>query len=486
MRKDDHLIFEKSVEGRKGFFFEQEEIPVLPLEEFFPVEWIRAEDPELPEVTEVEVVRHYTNLSRLNHSVDTGFYPLGSCTMKYNPRINEKVAEMEKFSELHPYQHPQTMQGALDMMFALQRSLAQISGMDLVTLQPAAGAHGEYAGMRIIRAYHEKNGDTGRKKVIVPDSAHGTNPATAVMCGYEVVEIPSSERGRVDTEALKKVLSEEVAAIMLTNPNTLGLFETDILQIAQLAHASGALLYYDGANMNAIMGKIRPGDMGFDVMHFNLHKTFSTPHGMGGPGSGPVGIKAFLKPFLPVPVVEEDPSSGKVVLKEDYPDSIGKVRTFYGNFNVLIRAMAYILSMGREGLQHASEMAVLNANYLRVKLSGLLQVPFGGSCMHEFVADGSVLKKEGLRTLDLAKALLDFGVHPPTIYFPLIVHEALMIEPTETESKDTLDAFVAEIEKILQTAKQNPQSIHDAPVSTPVRRLDEVGATRNPVVRYHK
>src|SRR6056297_531784 len=484
MRRDNRLIFEKGAEGRIGYSFPNENIPNYHLDEMIPKEQIRENPPKLPACNEVEVVRHFTNLSKLNHSIDNGFYPLGSCTMKYNPKINETVAMISGFVNLHPYQPESTYQGALELMYFLQQSLAEISGMDEVTLQPAAGAHGELTGMLLIKAYHDDRGDINRKTVIVPDSAHGTNPATAAMCGYNVKQVESDERGRVKLTALKEIMSKDVAAIMLTNPNTLGLFEDDILEIQKLAHENGTLLYYDGANMNAIMGQIRPGDMGFDVLHYNLHKTFSTPHGMGGPGSGAVGVKAKLAPYLPVPHVKKDEE--RYYLDCNIPKSIGKVRTFYGNFNVLIRAATYILTMGADGIKSASEMAVLNANYLKSKIAKRFKIPYGNKCMHEFVADGSSLKKSGLKTLDFAKALLDYGVHPPTIYFPLIVHEAMMIERTETESKETLDHFINIVDKILEEAKNDPERLKKAPYTTPVRRLDELKANKELNVRYQK
>jgi glycine dehydrogenase subunit 2 len=484
MRRDNQLIFEKGAKGRIGYTFPDENIPNYRIEEMIPQEQIREIPPELPECNEVEVVRHFTNLSKLNHSIDNGFYPLGSCTMKYNPKINETVAMISGFVNLHPYQPESTFQGALELMYFLQQALAEISGMDEVTLQPAAGAHGELTGMSLIRAYHDDRGDIKRNTVIVPDSAHGTNPATAAMCGYKVKEVESNENGRVNLKVLKKMLNNDIAAIMLTNPNTLGLFEDDILEIQKLAHENGTLLYYDGANMNAIMGKIRPGDMGFDVLHYNLHKTFSTPHGMGGPGSGAVGVKSKLAPYLPVPHVKKDEE--RFYLDYDIPKSIGKIRGYYGNFNVLIRAAAYILTMGADGLRSASEIAVLNANYLRNKIIKRFKIPFGKQCMHEFVADGSLLKKYGLKTLDFAKALLDYGIHPPTVYFPLIVHEAMMIEPTETESKETLDHFVEIVDKILEQAQSDPDKLKEAPYTTPVRRLDELKANKDLNVRYQK
>jgi len=479
------LIFEKSVEDRTGYSLPKIDVPQKSLNEIIPNHLIRKEEPDLPEVYEAEVVRHYTNLSRLNHSVDVGFYPLGSCTMKYNPKVNEKISRFEGFSYIHPYQDEKTVQGALELMYNLQNLLCEITGMDYMTLQPAAGAHGELTGMSIIKKYHEDNGNYNRKKVLVPDSAHGTNPASATMCGFDVIEIRSSKEGIVDLEELKKNLDDNTAAIMLTNPNTLGLYEREIEDIAKLAHEAGALLYYDGANLNAIMGKVRPGDMGFDVVHLNLHKTFSTPHGMGGPGSGPVGVKNFLKDYLPVPIVEHG-EDGFYYFNYDLPKTIGRVRTFYGNFGVLVKAYAYILFMGKEGLKKAAELAVLNANYLRKKISKFLKIASDLTCMHEFVVDGSEFKKYGVKTLDVAKRLLDYGFHPPTIYFPLIVSEAMMIEPTETETKETLDRFVKALEKILEEAKDNPEILKNAPHNTYVRRLDEVLAVKKPVLRWSK
>ena len=476
-------IFEKSVSGRKGYSLPDETLhDSSPLSKI-PEHLLRKKAVELPENSEVDIVRHYTELSRKNYSVDNGFYPLGSCTMKYNPRLNEEMASLEGFSYLHPYQPTESIQGALEVMYELQRMLAEITGMDAFTLQPAAGAHGELTGMLIVRKYFELMGEDQRKKVIVPDSAHGTNPASAKMAGFDVVEIASNPSGLIDLGNLKAALDETVAAIMLTNPNTLGLFEKDILEISKLAHDNGTLLYYDGANLNAIMGHVRPGDMGFDIVHLNLHKTFSTPHGMGGPGSGPVGVKEKLKGLLPAPLVALNDDG--YYLDYDLPDSIGKMRSFYGNFGVLLKAYAYIRMLGKNGLKFASEMAVLNANYLRVKLSKLIPPSHPGICKHEFVLDGSVLVKEfGVKTLDLAKRLLDYGLHPPTIYFPLIVHEALMIEPTETESKDNLDRFAEVIEKILEEARDNPETLKNAPYSTPVRRLNETMASRKPIMRW--
>lgn len=478
-------IFENSVNGRKGYMLPLEEIHEYSLEENIPTHLIRAEKAELPECSELDVVRHFTNLSRKNYSVDRGFYPLGSCTMKYNPKLNETIAGMDGFSWLHPYSEEKNMQGALEVMYRLQNMLCEINGMDAFTLQPAAGAHGELTGMLIIKKYFDTRKETNRKKVLIPDSAHGTNPASAIMAGFDVVEVKSGPDGRVNLESFKELLDETVAAIMLTNPNTLGLFEKDICEISKLAHENGTLLYYDGANLNAIMGKVRPGDMGFDVVHLNLHKTFSTPHGMGGPGSGPVGVKALLKEHLPVPVAELGEDG--YYLNYDLPDSIGKVRTFFGNFGVFLRAFAYILSLGADGLRFASEMAVLNANYIRAKLKDHIPAAYPEICKHEVVLDGTVLVNDyGVKTLDLSKRLLDYGYHPSTVYFPLIVHEAIMIEPTETESKKTLDDFVETIKKILQEARENPELLKNAPYSTPIRRLDEATASRKPKTKWVK
>ncbi|MBM7559064.1 aminomethyl-transferring glycine dehydrogenase subunit GcvPB [Marinitoga litoralis] len=467
------LLYEKSKNGRTAFSLPKLDVPEIKIE--LEEELIRKEEPNLPQVSELEVVRHYNELERKNHSVDSGFYPLGSCTMKYNPMLNEETASM--FNNIHPYLDEEHIQGALELMYNLQKYLGEITGMDAVTLQPAAGAHGELTGMLIVRKYIEDNGFTNKTKVILPDSAHGTNPASAKMAGFDVVEVKSGPDGRVDLEEFKKVMDDSVAAIMLTNPNTLGLFEKDILEIAKIAHEHNALLYYDGANLNAIMGKVRPGDMGFDIVHINLHKTFSTPHGMGGPGSGPVGVKAKLKDYLPKPVVDIN-DEGKYVLNYNIPKSCGRLRTFYGNFSVMVRAYTYILMMGKEGLKFASEMAVLNANYLRKKLEKEFDIAFDDVCKHEFVIDGSFLKEYGVKTLDFAKRLLDYGIHPPTIYFPLIVHEAMMIEPTETESKEELDRFVEVMHKILEEAKTDPEILKGAPRNTPVRRLNETIANK--------
>ena len=433
----------------------------------------------LPELSEGELVRHYTALSTRNHGVDSGFYPLGSCTMKYNPKVNEELARLPGFAFLHPCQPEESVQGALELLYRAEACLAEITGMKRVTFQPAAGAHGELTGMLIVRAYHRSRNDH-RKTVLVPDSAHGTNPASAAMAGFEVKEIPSDERGLVDLKALRAALDGDVAALMLTNPNTLGFFEEDILEIAEAVHEAGGLLYYDGANLNAIMGHARPGDMGFDLVHLNLHKTFATPHGGGGPGSGPVGVREHLVPFLPVPLVERGEKG--YYWKEDLPLSIGRVHGFYGNFAVVVKAYAYIMMMGAEGLRQAAADAVLNANYLMERLKKSYDLPYDRRCKHEFVLSARRQKKMGVTARDIAKALLDYGFHPPTVYFPLIVEEALMVEPTETESKATLDRFAEAMEEIARLAEEDPKRLTSAPHTTPVGRLDEVRAARHPRV----
>lgn len=445
---------------------------------------VRAEPPTLPHVTEVEIARHYAHLASMNYGVDTGSYPLGSCTMKYNPRVHEDAARLEGFTGLHPYQPAETAQGALELMVGLSDALGEISGLPAVTLQPAAGAHGELTALMCFRAYHADRGDV-RARVIIPDSAHGTNPATVAMCGYEVVTVMSDERGGVDLEALRSVLDTDVAAIMLTNPNTLGLFDENILEITRMVHEVGALAYCDGANLNAIMGISRPGDMGFDALHINLHKTFSTPHGGGGPGAGPVCVTPALAAYLPglMPMREDD---GSFALEEP-TRSIGRVRSFYGNFGVLVRAYAYIRALGGEGVREVSEQAVLSANYLKERLRSAYDLPYDRTCMHEFVLSGARQKREsGVRTLDIAKRLLDHGVHPPTVYFPLIVDEALMIEPTETESLEDIDRFAEAMLAIAEEAAADPDLVKNAPYTTPVRRLDEAGAARNPDLRYRR
>ena len=479
----EKLIFELSREGRKAYSLPALDVPEKNIEELLPSEYLREDSPELPEISELELVRHYTLLSKKNYSIDSGFYPLGSCTMKYNPKINEDMAANPGFSKIHPYQPEETVQGALELMYNLSKSLCEITGMDEVTLQPAAGAHGELTGLMLIKAYHEKRGDLKRKKIIVPDSAHGTNPASAAVAGFQVVEVKSLKDGSVDVESLKEVLNDEIAGLMLTNPSTLGIFERNIKEIAELVHEAGGLLYYDGANLNAIMGITRPGDMGFDVCHLNLHKTFSTPHGGGGPGAGPVGVKKELIPFLPVPMIGK---KEKFYLDYDYPDSIGKIKNFYGNFGVLVRAYTYILSMGGNGLKEASESAVLNANYLKERLKDSYKLTIDTPCKHEVVFAGLKDKSTGVTTLEVAKRLIDYGFHPPTVYFPLIVDSALMMEPTETESKETMDAFIDAMEAIAKEAKENPEIFKTAPHNSPVRRIDEVRAARNPVLKWTK
>jgi glycine dehydrogenase subunit 2 len=480
--QDYPLIFELSRSGRCAADLQKDGDDRMSVPDDIPQAYLRARPARLPEVSEVDLVRHYTGLSRRNHGVDSGFYPLGSCTMKYNPKRNEAVARIPGFADLHPCAPTSMVQGALAVMYRLQLDLAEITGMDAVSLQPAAGAAGEWTGLMMIRAYHEARGEH-RDRVIVPDSAHGTNPASAAVAGMSTVTIASGPRGTVDLQALRAAVGPDTAALMLTNPSTLGLFEDDIVEIARIVHEAGGLLYYDGANMNAILGKARPGDMGFDVVHLNLHKTFTTPHGGGGPGAGPVGVKSALARYLPVPRVIET-TVDTYALSWDAPDSIGKVKGFYGNFGILLRAYAYIRSMGPEGLQQVAQDAVLNANYLRVCLAGAYDVPFDRACKHEFVLSAKRFKQNGVRTLDIAKRLLDFGFHPPTVYFPLNVEEAMMIEPTETESKETMDAFVRALLQIAEEAQTEPDLVHGAPYTTVIDRLDEVAAARSPVLRH--
>jgi len=476
------LLLEMSTPGRQGYKLPELDVPEVPLTELVPQAYLRSTDLGLPELSEPEVVRYFTNLSRKNHGVDVGFYPLGSCTMKYNPRINEDVAAMPGFKRIHPRQKASTVQGALQIIYELGNYLAEIAGLDKATFQPAAGAHGELTGLLIIRAYHRQRGeDQQRREILVPDSAHGTNPASAHMAGFVVREVPSDNRGGVDVAALKSMLGPQTAGLMLTNPNTLGLFEENIAEIAELVHAAGGLLYYDGANANAILGITRPGDMGFDIVHFNLHKTFSTPHGGGGPGSGPIVVRQELADFLPGPIVEYQ--DGEYCWVEP-KQSIGRVKAFHGNFGVMVKAYTYIRHLGAEGLKAVSENAVLNANYLMHHLKQDFYLPYDRICMHEFVLSGKWQKEYGVTTLDIAKRLLDYGVHAPTVYFPLIVEEALMIEPTETESKATLDAFIAAMRTIAQEAKSNPEKLKSAPTLTPVARLDETKAARQPILKY--
>ncbi|MEH7441875.1 aminomethyl-transferring glycine dehydrogenase subunit GcvPB [Bacillus sp. JJ1122] len=483
-KEDQPLIFELSTPGRVGYSLPEMDVPEADLSELLPEGFLREEEPELPEASELDIMRHYTALSKRNHGVDSGFYPLGSCTMKYNPKMNENVARFNGFAHLHPLQDESSVQGALELMYDLQEHLIEITGMDEVTLQPAAGAHGEWTGLMMIRAYHEANGDDKRTKVIVPDSAHGTNPASATVAGFETITVKSDENGLVDLEDLRKVVGEDTAALMLTNPNTLGLFEENILEMAEIVHGAGGKLYYDGANLNAVMSKARPGDMGFDVVHLNLHKTFTGPHGGGGPGSGPVGVKADLIPFLPKPIITKQ--DGQYKFDYDRPQSIGRVKPYYGNFGINVRAYTYIRTMGPDGLKAVTEYAVLNANYMMRRLAEYYDLPFNRHCKHEFVLSGKRQKKLGVRTLDIAKRLLDFGYHPPTIYFPLNVEEAIMIEPTETESKETLDAFIDAMIQIAKEAEENPEIVQEAPHSTVVGRMDETTAARKPILRYQK
>ncbi len=482
MRNYEHLIFELSKPGRKAYMLPPLDVEDKDLSSLIPDEFISKEELKLPEVTEVDIIRHYTNLSNKNYGVDTGFYPLGSCTMKYNPKINEDAARYDGFANVHPYQAEDCIQGSLQLMYELEKHLCEVAGMDRLTMQPAAGAHGELTGIMLIKAYHEKRGDLERNKIIVPDSAHGTNPATAAMAGYKIVEIKSTKDGLVDLEALRAAVGEDTAGLMLTNPNTLGIFDKGILEIAKIVHDAGGLLYYDGANANAIMGHARPGDMGFDVVHFNLHKTFSTPHGGGGPGSGPVGVKKELVEFLPVPMVEKD--GDRYFLDYDYPNTIGKVKDFYGHFGILVRAFTYILTLGGNGLKKSSEMAVLNANYICSQLKDDYYLPIDTIYKHEFVLGGLGDSLSEVTTLDIAKRLLDKGYHPPTIYFPLIINEAMMIEPTETESKETLDEFIAAMKEIAKEARENPEMVKSAPHNTVVRRPNEVKAARDINVKY--
>ncbi|MDD4291568.1 MAG: aminomethyl-transferring glycine dehydrogenase subunit GcvPB [Clostridia bacterium] len=469
------LIFEKSVvNGRRALTLPEMNIAEYKLPEY-------REEIDLPEVAEIDVVRHYTGLSKLAHGVDDGFYPLGSCTMKYNPKLNEAVAAFEGFTAIHPTQPKETVRGWTDALNMLSDYLCEITGMDAITLQPAAGAHGEFTGMQLIKAYHKYNKDFGRKQILVPDSAHGTNPASANMCGFEIVTVPSNSEGGVDIEALKTLVCEKTAGLMLTNPNTVGLFDRNITEICEIVHKAGGLMYYDGANLNAVMGICRPGDMGFDVVHLNLHKTFSAPHGGGGPGCGPVGCKKALCKFLPLGVY------GSKLPKDTASKSIGKVKSFGGNFLVALRSAVYIVTLGADGLLDASELAVLNANYLLALLKDKYPVAYDRICMHEFVLTAENIKHEtGVSALDISKALLDFGIHPPTMYFPLIVHEALMFEPTETESKETLEYAADAMLKIYDKLYTNPQELHDAPISTAIGRVDEVQAARHPVLKYNK
>ena len=486
-------IFEQSREGRRAFVAPDAGVPEVPVEELLPASQHRERPAQLPEVSEPELVRHYVTLSSKNFHLDEGFYPLGSCTMKHNPKLHERVAALPGFARLHPLQGAHFAQGALELMWRLQGALGEIAGLPHVSLQPSAGSHGELAGLLLTRAYLEDRGER-RTKVLTPDTAHGTNPATVTMAGYQVVKVGTAEDGGVDVDDLRSKADDEVACLMLTNPNTLGLFDRNIEEIAEIVHGAGATLYYDGANLNAVMGIARPGDMGFDIVHFNLHKTFTQPHGGGGPGAGPIAVSDRIEPFLPTPQVVRrgGDNGGEPVfdLDHDRPKSIGKLRGFQGNFGVFVRSYAYICSLGCDGLEEASKVAVLNANYLKARLAeeGIgeyLPIAFDRTCMHEFVLSGREAKERlDIRTLDIAKRMLDHGVHPPTVYFPLLVEEALMIEPTETETKERLDHFAEVVRSILEEAAEDPQIAKNAPYTTPVRRLDEAGAAKRPVVRW--
>jgi len=472
------LLFELSRPGRSGIELPPCDVPVQPMDVLLPG-ITRREVLPLPELSEPEVIRHFTHLSQRNYSTDSGFYPLGSCTMKYNPKLNEEIARLPGFARVHPELPDAAVQGTLEVLYAMQGILAEIGGMDTVSLQPAAGAHGELLGLMLIKAYHDDHEQGHRDTILVPEAAHGTNPASAARCGYKTVTVKSDDRGRVDLAHLKTLLGDHVAGLMLTNPNTLGLFEDDIAEICDLIHKTGGLIYCDGANMNALVGRARPGDMGFDVMHFNLHKTFSSPHGGGGPGSGPVGIKKILEPYLPVPQVIKTEDGYR--LEHDRPKSIGKIHGYYGSFLCILRSYVYIMYYGRERLAQVAENAVLNANYIRVQLQDSFDVAFSEICMHECVFTAKRQKKtHGINALEIAKRLMDFGYHPPTIYFPLIVPEALMIEPTETESKETLDQFIEAMRQIARDIEEDPEIVKSAPHTTPVRRLDEATAARQP------
>ena len=481
MKYYDKLIFDLSKEGRQGYSLPSRKWNAVLAD--LPAGLVRGEEPALPQVSELDAVRHYTNLSQMNFGVDSGFYPLGSCTMKYNPKINEEIAAHPGFAGVHPLQPDATVQGALWVYEQLAKALSEITGMAEFTLNPFAGAHGELTGLMIIRQYHMARGDEKRTRIIVPDSAHGTNPASAAVCGLEIVQVKSKENGLVDVEDLKPLLDDTIAGIMMTNPNTLGLFEKDIKEIAALVHECGGLLYYDGANMNPLVGMVRPGDMGFDVLHLNLHKTFSTPHGGGGPGAGPVGVAAHLAPYLPVPKVVRG-EDGLLHMVGADGEACGRVSGFMGNFGVLLRAFTYILMLGKENVKMVGPLAVLGANYIKESLKDCFELPIDSVCKHEFVFDGLKDKSTEVTTLDVAKRLLDYGFHAPTIYFPLLFHQAIMIEPTETESKETLDGFIEIMKHIAAEAVEDPESLKTAPHTTPVRRLDETTAARQPVLKY--
>ena len=479
---NEAVIFEEGSPGRRAFDLPALDVPARDVNELIDPGLLRADIPGMPELSEVDVIRHFTRLSTWNYHIDLGFYPLGSCTMKYNPKINERMARLDGFTQAHPYMPIEQIQGALDIQKTLETCLVEISGMDAVTLQPAAGAHGELTGILMIRAYHESHGNP-RKKILIPDSAHGTNPASAAISGYAVESVPSNRHGTVDLEELKKRVNEDIAAIMITNPNTLGVFETEIAEIAALLHSCGALVYMDGANLNAMMGMTRPGDFGIDVLHINLHKTFTTPHGGGGPGAGPVAVKKLLEPFLPYPVILKK-ADGTLYFDYARPHSIGKIKAYNGQFGMHVRALCYILANGPEGLKNVSEVAVLNANYIRAKLKGAFALPYDSPTLHEVVFSDRVQAHHDVHVWDIAKRLMDYGFHPPTVSFPLIVPGAIMVEPTETESKQEIDAFIEAMLAIAKEAEEQPAFVKAAPHTTRVGRIDEAGAARKPVLRW--
>jgi glycine cleavage system P protein (glycine dehydrogenase) subunit 2 len=481
---NERLVFEEGSPGRRGFNLPQLDVPAKPISELIDPKLLRTDIPGMPELSEVDVIRHFTRLSTWNYHIDLGLYPLGSCTMKYNPKINERMARLEGLALTHPYLPAENIQGALEIQKALETCLAEISGMDAVTLQPAAGAHGELTGILMIRAYHESKGNP-RKKILIPDSAHGTNPASAAISGYVVETIPSNKQGTVDLDRLSQVVNNDVAAIMITNPNTLGIFESEIAEIAKLLHSQGALVYMDGANLNAMMGITRPGDFGVDVLHINLHKTFTTPHGGGGPGAGPVAVKKILEPFLPYPVIGKDPQ-GKYYFDNERPQSIGKIKAYNGQFGMHVRALCYILANGAPGLKEVSEVAVLNANYIRSKLKEAYALPYDSPTLHEVVFSDHYQSRQDVHVWDIGKRLIDYGFHPPTVSFPLIVHGAIMIEPTETESKQELDGFIEAMLAIAKEAAERPDLVKAAPHTTRIGRIDEAAAARRPVLRWKR
>ena len=483
MSKSASIIFDKSVKGRMGVKLPASQVPSVELSKNISSALLREIPAELPEITEPEVVRHFVNLSTKNHHVDKDFYPLGSCTMKYNPKINDVIASMPGFAGLHPDQPEETTQGALQLMYELEQMMKKITGMSRVTLQPSAGSQGEFVGILMMKKYHEKNGEN-RKYIIIPETAHGTNPASVILGGFKTRQVKSDSRGRVDIEDLKSKVDAEVAGMMLTQPNTLGLFEDNIEEISSIIHSVDGLMYMDGANLNALVGLVRSADMGFDITHINLHKTFSTPHGGGGPGAGPIGVVGKLVPFLPVPMI--DKVDNEYTLNFGTDDSIGRIHTFFGNFGILVRAWVYIRSLGEEGLKEMTKMAILNANYLKVRLQDKYEVPFSEGTMHEFVASGLKQKERGIKVLDIAKSLLDYGYHAPTIYFPINIPEAIMMEPTESETKETLDSFADAMLEIDDRISTDPESLKEAPITTPVRRLDETKANREPNLRWTK